>query len=305
VTRRRRSFLLLFGGPVLCGLLVAALATAAWLVAGRPTPAAAKVWLQIEQVGETHYSGAPDEILYFLALGNDGREGIGGQRGDAIHVIGVNPAVGGGTIIDIPRDTEASIPGYGAEKINAAFAYGGLTLMTETVEQLVGVDITYAVTTDFDGFIEMIDEIGGVVVDVLEPHDDEFSGAFFEPGTILMSGDDALRFNRDRHSFGTGDIKRSENQGYFILEALATIQENSGGAAGTLRNLAILARHTQIEGATLVDLFRLGRLAMRLDPAQIRNVVIPVGSAGGSNLSPAPAASLFADFADDAILQNN
>ncbi len=302
-TRRKLLYLLL--APPLCGVLVALATTAAWLTVGRPAPAEAEVWMQVEKFTEVHYAGAPNEVLYFLAVGNDGRAGVGGQRGDAIHLIGVNPQARAATIIDIPRDTEAQIPGHGTDKVNAAFAYGGLALMAQTVGELVGVPVAYAVTTDFDGFIGMVDELGGVQVDVLEKHDDPDAGAFFDPGPTLMNGDDALRFNRDRHSFPTGDLKRTENQGYFILEALTMLRDRGTGSAQTLRYLANLARHTQHEGATLVDLYRLGRLAMSIDPQLVRNVSIPVGAGGGTNLSPAPAASLFADFRDDGLLQTH
>ena len=70
------------------------------------------------------------------------------------------------------------------------------------------------------------------------------------------------------------------------------------------KNVAILAAHVQTENLGIGELFRLGRMAMELDPAAIKNITIPVGSGEGTNLQVQPAAqALFADFRDDAVLQ--
>ena len=67
---------------------------------------------------------------------------------------------------------------------------------------------------------------------------------------------------------------------------------------------AIAARHIKgSEGVTLPDLFRLGRLALSIDPATIKNITIPVGQGSGTNLVVGDATALFADFRDDAIVQ--
>jgi hypothetical protein len=107
--------------------------------------------------------------------------------------------------------------------------------------------------------------------------------------------------------YPTGDIKRTEMGGYLILAALATFEARHTDAAGTLNLLAALARHARLDGGTsLVDLFRLGRLALSLDPNNIRNVVLPVGQGPGTILIPTPdAKGLLEDFADDAVLDNH
>jgi hypothetical protein len=70
--------------------------------------------------------------------------------------------------------------------------------------------------------------------------------------------------------------------------------------------LGILGRHTELQGMSLIDLYRFGRLGLSIDPANIRNVVIPTGGGSGSDLAVgAGAADLFADFRDDAVLQTH
>ena len=78
---------------------------------------------------------------------------------------------GGGAFekLSIPRDTFAEIPGVDAEKINAAFAFGGAGLQRETIEDFLGIDIDHVVILDFEGFADFIDSIGGVTVSLPQP----------------------------------------------------------------------------------------------------------------------------------------
>jgi LCP family protein required for cell wall assembly len=301
-----RTWLLVLVAPPLCGLLVAGLCVAAWLLAGQPGAAGA-TWFRVAKTGEAHFSGSPTQPTFFLAVGNDERSGEAAGRGDALHLIGVNPTQGAATILDFPRDLGVPLPGHGTDKITHAFAYGGLPLDAQVVGELVGVAVPYAVTTNFDGFAAMIDEMGGIDIVIPAPMHDPYSGAYFDAGPRHLSGDEALRFSRDRHDFPLDDVKRTENQGLVIVSALATLQRQNPGAAGTLRLLATLGRHAQLQGVSLLDLYRLGRLALGIDPAKIRNVVVPTLDIGGTTvlgLDPA-AHDLFADFADDAVLETH
>jgi LCP family protein required for cell wall assembly len=244
--------------------------------------------------------------VFILALGNDGRPGETSTRGDAIHLIGVNPALGKATILDFPRDTGLQIPGHGLDKVNASHVYGGAALQAETLGNAVGVKVPYAIDTNFDGFIGMVNDMGGLNVTVPEPMSDQYSGADFQPGPQTLSGAQALAYARNRHQFPTGDLRRSENQGYLILSALAQLRAANTGPVGTLKLLANLGRHAQLEGIGLDDLYALGRLGLSIDPANVRNVVVPVGSGSGTRLTLAAGAKdLFADFADDAVLENH
>jgi LCP family protein required for cell wall assembly len=304
--RRRPAVAGLFILPLLSGVLVAGLLSAAWIVAGEPG-AAGSTWFKVVRTEEAHYSGSPTEPVFFLAVGNDGRPGDTTVRGDAVHVIGVNPAQGSATILDIPRDTGVPIAGHGTDKITHALAYGGLPLEAQVVSQLVGVSLPYAITTNFDGFIAMVDEMGGIDINIPTPMHDYYSGAYFDAGPHHLSGDESLRFSRDRHDFPLDDIKRTENQGLLMISALATLRQQNPGAAGAVHLIGVVARHVELQGVSVADLYRLGRLALSIDPAKIRNVTVPTVDVKGTTvlgLDPA-ARDLFADFADDAILERH
>ena len=288
----------------LTGLFLAGSLAAAWLALGSPQPAAGTTWFTVHRIGaEAHLTDAPGQPFFVLALGNDGRTDADPGLGDAIHVIGVNPVTGDASIIDVPRDTEA--PGGG--KINAFHASGGLPSMANQLNRMMGITISYGVTTNFPGFISMVDEIGGVDIDVTEPMHDKDSGTEFDPGHYKMMGDSLLAYSRDRKSYPQeGDRQRSVNQGKAIIAALATLRAQNPGAAGTAKLTVTLAKHVRTDGLDVSTMYELGRLALSIDPARVKNVLLPTGAGGGTNLSVAPQAQdLFADFRDDAILQNH
>jgi len=270
--------------------------------------ASGTTYLKIEKVAEAHYTPVPGEPVFLLAIGSDARPGAGGGLGDAIHLVGVNPAAGQATILNIPRDTYVPIPGHGTQKINNAFSLGGPRLLADTVGQLVGVHIQYAISTDFEGLTAMVDELGGVDVDIPEPHDDDASGAHFAAGPNHLNGAEALAFSRNRKGFTDGDFTRTENQGLLIISALRQLQVQHTDAVGTVKALAILGRHTQLDGIGLGELYNLARLGLAVPADAVRNVTMPgtAGTVGGASVvHPSGADSLFADMADDAVLQSH
>jgi polyisoprenyl-teichoic acid--peptidoglycan teichoic acid transferase len=300
----KRPLARLFLAIPLTGMLLAGSLAAAWLALGSPQPASGATWMTVHRIGtEAHLTDGPGQPFFLLALGNDARTDADPGLGDAIHVIGVNPATGDASILDVPRDTEA--PGGG--KINAFHASGGLPSIANQLNRMMGITISYAVTTNFPGFISMVDEIGGVEIDVTEPMVDHDSGTDFPPGHYRMTGDSLLAYTRDRKSYPQeGDRQRTLNQGKAIIAALATLRAQNPGAAGTAKLTVTLARHVRTDNLDLAQMYELGRLALSIDPARIKNVVIPTGAGAGTNLSVPPAAQdLFADFRDDAILQNH
>jgi LCP family protein required for cell wall assembly len=308
---KRRAVVTLVMGPVLCGLVVATLATGAWMAIGSPSASAA-VWFQVTKLGGARYTGAPEQPFFALVLGTGARSDDPSQStddpglADAVHVIGVNPALNAATIIDIPRDTE----GPGGQKINSYIVNrpdNDLRGMADAVSEVVGVPITYVIRVNFPNFVQMVDEIGGIDIDIPAAMSDSFSGAEFSVGPTHLTGEQALAFSRDRHSFNNGDLTRTSNQGLLIISALQMLERRNLSAGDTVRLIATLGRHTKLDAVSIGELFQLGQYSLTLDPANIKNVVLPVGSSGsGTNLVKTDAAaSLLADFADDAALQSH
>ena len=289
------------------GVLVLALTglVTAWLH-GAPLPIASGTpSIKIQKFAAADYGGEPSGTQFLLLIGSDLRPGVGGSRGDALHVLAVNPRLHKGTLLNIPRDTCASIPGSGTTKINAANAYGGPRLMTQTVNQFLGVNITYSVLLDFAGFGAVVNGVGGVTIQVATTMNDHDSGAYYVPGPYHVDGGGALAYSRDRHDFARGDITRTANQASLILDAMAQLRARASTPSGAFRLLALLGQNATITGVSLSDLYRLGRLARSVNPANIRNYTIPVG--GGMSCLPllSGASAAFADFADDGVLETH
>ena len=282
-----------------CGIAMASLAWGAWVTLG-PDVAAGSTFFTIQKVtkAESDFTGAPTTPFFFLALGNDSREAGQNGLGDSIHVIGINPATKQGTMLNVPRDTEA--PGGG--KINAFHSNGGLPAFVDQINKMMGIQVNYAITTDFPRFIHMVNELGGIKIDIpYDLTDTQNSGADFRAGPTKVNGEQALSISRDRHDFDRqGDRQRTYDSGLVILSALKTIQQNQSSAADTVKLLALLMPGITTKDVSMGELFRLGRLAMSIDPANVKNCTIPTGAGTGSNLSvAAEAQALFADFRDD------
>ena len=238
-----------------------------WLNGVRLPYASGAVWFSVTKTAAADYTPAPGKPVFILALGNDGRPGDTSTRGDAIHLIGVNPALRKATILDFPRDTGLPIPGHGVDKVNASHVYGGAALEAQTLGNAVGVQIPYAIDTNFAASSAWSTTWAGSR-STCRSHGRRQLGAHFPAGPLKMSGATALAFARNRHQFPTGDLKRSENQGYLIIQALAQLRAQNTGPVGTLTLLANLGRHTQLEGIGLDDLYALGRLGLSIDPGQ-------------------------------------
>lgn len=291
--------------PLVVALMLG-LTFAAWLHGWKIPMASGSTWFSVTATGEAHFNDEPNQPVFMLVIGSDLRPGVAGGRADAVHVIGVNPALHQATILDIPRDTEVAIPGHGRNKVNAANSLGGPRLMAEAVGNLIGMKIPYAIVTDFEGFQGLINDIGGLDLNVPTAMHDSFSGAAFVAGPMHMNGTQVLAFSRDRHSFPNSDITRTANQGLVVLAGLAQYRAQHTGVSGTLQALATLGRHTQLDGIGLRDLYRLARLGLSVDPASVKNIVMPWASGHGSNLAVGPgAAGLFADFRDDGVLETH
>jgi LCP family protein required for cell wall assembly len=248
----------------------------------------------------------PGQPLYILLLGSDTRPGAGCGCSDAIHVVGVPAGGGQAAMINVPRDTRIDVPGKGLSKLTEAMATGGPQLTAQAVSQWMGVPITYTIITSFDGLPAMVDALGGVTVNVPERMDDSFTNVHLDPGPTPMDGNLALRFARSRHITGS-DYQRTQNQALLILSALGEMRAAGASPGDTVKYLGILSRFTTLDGVSTPDLYRLARVALAIDPTAVKSVLVPSSGAtirGTSYVIPtADAAGLFADFADDAILE--
>ncbi|MEY2467585.1 MAG: polyisoprenyl-teichoic acid--peptidoglycan teichoic acid transferase [Actinomycetota bacterium] len=255
-------------------------------------------------------SNIPDKdgLVFFLVVGSDARPGqnLRKTRTDSLHVVAIDPATKSGTVVGIPRDTYINIPGRGNHRINEALSLGGPQLMMQTVREFTGLPVEYYVITAFEGFANIVDELGGVDVYVPRTMDDDYSGAHFEQGYHHFDGPQALAFCRDRHDVPYGDFSRSLNQGSLILAALGKLRSEVGDGDGLRRWLTVLLNHAELD-VPASELEPLAALGRRVAPSALNNVVMPgktgTTSGGASVVYPTEAAhAMWADLRDDARL---
>jgi LCP family protein required for cell wall assembly len=146
-------------------------------------------------------------------------------------LVNIDPVTKKAGIMSIPRDMKLIIPGYGVQKINAAYAYGdannvpggGPGLTIRTIEANFGIRINYFAEVDFNGFIKIVDTLGGVTLDVPYPIKDDtypasgdnYMRIYFPAGWQHMDGTRALEYARTRHE--DGDSMRSTRQQQVLL----------------------------------------------------------------------------------------
>src|SRR6478735_5940230 len=193
-----------------------------------PTPTPAPEWTGTEP-------------LNLLLIGIDRREDEA-TRSDTMIMIHIDPVTQKASMLAIPRDTKVIIPGYGVNKINAAYAFGdaykqdsggGPGLVMETIEANFGIHIDHYAEVDFAGFEKVIDTVGGVTIDNPYPiKDDEYPAAgndymriYFPAGWQHLNGERALQYARTRHD--DGDAMRSVRQEQVLMALLNQAQKSN------------------------------------------------------------------------------
>ncbi len=143
-----------------------------------------------------------DGIINIMLIGEDRRPGQSRQRSDSMILCSFNTKTNTLTMISFLRDTYISqIPGYWADKLNAAYAYGGVKTMDQTFAAYFGVHIDAHVAVQFDGFIGIIDMLGGVDIELTQKevtHLNKEHPWNLKAGMNHLNGEQALAYSRIR-----------------------------------------------------------------------------------------------------------
>lgn len=164
--------------------------------------------------------------INILVLGCDEREGDTAVRADVIMLATIRPDAKQVSVFSIPRDTRVEIKNHGKDKVNHAMAYGGIPLIQNSIENLLNVQIDHYVKVNFDGFINVVDALGGVNIDVPERMYKPLEAIDLQPGYQTLDGSEALAFVRWRGD-GTGDYGRIGRQQQFLSAVSGKIKDMS------------------------------------------------------------------------------
>lgn len=254
--------------------------------------------------------------INFLVMGLDRRprEGATPTRTDTMFVLTVDPKTKVAGILGIPRDLWVEIPtrdgsSYFESRINTAYETGelqdypggGASLVKEVIERNLAIEIDHFLVIDFQGFIRVIDDLGGIDLYVEEEIDDPFYSETELPGDYTplhydiglqhMDGQTALNYSRTR--FGSSDLDRIHRQQQVIFAAIDAALEQRLVSANKL-----VSMWKKYKGAIATDINDIqapgfATLAAQIDPANIR--ALSLGSATVPWTTPDGAAVLLPD----------
>lgn len=178
----------------------------------------------------------PDDPFYLLLLGVDkyeeryaeyGGDDESNYRSDSIMLVRVDPINVKVTMVSIHRDTLVNLGEHGEDKINAAYSYGGPAYTTKVVSEFAGVPISHYAEVDLDRFIQIVDQVGGVTVNLpVAISDPNYTGISLEAGEQTIDGTTAALLARSRHAYddyGDGDLYRAANQRMIIAAVVRKV----------------------------------------------------------------------------------
>ena len=170
-----------------------------------------------EEALKSHLERKPD-FYTILVSGVDDHNG-GSDTNILVAVDVANDSIYG---VSIPRDTKAIINGE-AHKINYAYNAGGTALMAETISDQLGIPVDYTVQVDLQGFVALVDAIGGVTFDVpVDMHyEDPYQNLYIhiDKGVQTLNGENAMKVVRFRSGYASQDLGRMQTQQAFLKAA--------------------------------------------------------------------------------------
>ena len=239
--------------------------------AGRPVAGAGANWLI---TGDDSRQGLTPQQQRELATGK--ASSITGARSDTIMLLHIPSNGLPPVLISIPRDSYVTIPGYGMNKINAAFAFGGPKLLAQTLQNATGLQINHYMGIGFGGLVHVVDAVGGVRMCIPQNLNDPASGLHLKKGCQTLDGAQALGFVRTRHLFATQDLQREQDQRAFVKALLSKMT-----STGNLINpFTVIPATVGSADALTVDsgtqLYQLAQVAFALRHPE--TTTMPIGS---------------------------
>ena len=229
--------------------------------------------------------------LNVLFVGSDSKTNVSNGRSDVIILAHISSDREKVYLVHFPRDMYVEIPGIGKDKINHAYAYGGLQLLLKTLRGLIDIDVDHVAVVGFDGFSAMTDAVGGVDVYAEEASIDEvYNDARTEKwyktihvGMNHFNGNEALAFVRERYQLSQGDISRGRRQQAFLKALLlkALSKETLASPVRFLRFVDAATRYLTVDtGFSGNELYSLALSMRKLRSEDIVFITAPFSGSG-------------------------
>lgn len=229
------------------------------------------------------------EIINILLVGLDGTNIEKGNRSDSMMILTIDKKNKNLKLTSLARDTYVDIPGYDTEKLTHAYAYEGINLLIETIEKNFNVDIDRYITVNFNSFIDIVDIIGGVEVEVTE-NDIEILNKYIKtsynfdkkdnkepiqyinsPGIHKLNGYQALAFSRTRYQDSAYD--RDARQREVIQSIINSINEQDLKSFIDIINIGIKNSKTNMKPGEIISI---GYDIIKIKDKEVRQLEFPV-----------------------------
>ncbi len=224
------------------------------------------------------------EPVTVLLMGGDTRPSEQGYRPrtDTMMLLTIDPEAKVASLLSIPRDLYVEVPGYGLQRVNTAYPLGAGDLAMQTLQYNLGVHVNYYVLVEFDAFITLVDEIGGIDINVPKTIYDSsypdmnygYDPFYIEAGEHHLDGETALKYARTRHT--DNDFNRARRQQdvlfairerIFSLDMLPTLIQKAPSMYSTLSD-------SITTNMTMDEMISLARLGQDIERDDIRSAVI-------------------------------
>jgi len=217
----------------------------------------------------------------YLLVGCDEREGYEVGRSDTMMLAFLNGDTNEISLLSIPRDCYVQLPGYSTKtKINHSYSYGGINLTKSTIEHMLGIEIDDYLEIDFDGFVELVDALGGVEINVDQRMINYDEGINLNPGLQTLDGKQALGYCRFRigqdGTSSISDIKRAEHQQNFIVALKDKLMSLS--TVWKIPKMVNLANKYISTSVSTMEALSLGTTLLGMDMSNIKTYTIPTSS---------------------------
>ncbi len=219
-----------------------------------------------------------ENIVNIMVMGSDQRQSAD-YRTDVMMLVSLNPDTGTVSMVSFPRDLFVTIPNWGQDRINTAMEYGGFPMLADTMEYNFGVRPTHYILTNFQGFVAIVDSLGGIDINAAYALTDtcKFNWAYngyctVGPGPAHLDGQTALWYVRSRYS--TSDFDRTRRAQEVLIGLFRSLV--SLNALSRIPELYQLYQYNVLTDMGLTDMIPLASMAPGLfsNPERIRQYAV-------------------------------
>lgn len=193
--------------------------------------------------------------VHILLIGQDRLPGEDRARSDCMILCDFDPEAGTITMTSFLRDLYVPIPGHGSNRLNAAYALGGMALLEQTLEEAFGISIDGCIEVDFQGFPKIVDLLGGVALSLRQDEAQAINGSLgtaLSEGFQTLTGEEALAYSRLRKLDADGDFSRTQRHRKLLTSLLESSRDTDPIGAFFLLEKALPLLTTDLTGPQLV-----------------------------------------------------